>query len=147
MVSRSSKITLIEGPNLNLVNNRKKIYQSNKKLQDILEDISIFINIEYYQYNHEGDIINKLQEIMFDDNVKGVIINPAGYSHYSISISDTLEMITNKIKVEVHLTNLFNRESYRKNLITAGSVDSVISGMGNYGYYLAAKYIYEFNKN
>lgn len=146
MVSRSSKIVLIEGPNLNLINHRKKIYHSSKTLEKILQEISQFIYIDYFQFNIEGDIINKLQEIIFDDSIIGVIINPAGYSHYSIAINDTLEML-NKIKVEVHLTNIFKREGYRKNLITAQNVDSIISGMGNYGYYIAAKYIHNINLN
>jgi len=142
MVSRSNKIILIEGPNLNLIKKRKQVYQSPKELKDIIKLISEFVELEYYQSNIEGEIINKLQEVISDDKVIGVIINPAAYSHYSLAISDSLEMIK-KLKVEVHLTNIFNRESHRQNLITAKNVNSVISGMGNYGYYLAAQYILE----
>jgi len=142
MVSRSNKIILIEGPNLNLIKKRKEIYQSNKNLKEIIKNISDIVDIEYYQSNLEGEIINKLQEVILNDDIIGVIINPAAYSHYSLAISDSLEMIK-KLKVEVHLTNIFNRESHRQNLITAKNVNSVISGMGNYGYYLAAQYILE----
>jgi len=142
MVSRSNKIILIEGPNLNLIKKRKQVYQSPKELKDIIKLISEFVELEYYQSNIEGEIINKLQEVISDDKVIGVIINPAAYSHYSLAISDSLEMI-NKLKVEVHLTNIFSREEYRQTLTTAKNVNSVISGMGNYGYYLAAKYIME----
>jgi len=141
MVSGSSKIVLIEGPNLNFISKRPKIYQSKQNLNTIIESISKFVNIEYYQSNTEGDIINKLQEIMLDTSIIGIIINPAAYSHYSLAISDTLEMISDKIKVEVHLSNIFNREKERHRLITAKNVDSVISGMGSYGYYIAARYI------
>jgi len=141
MVSRSNKIVLIEGPNLNLIEKRKEIYQSKQSLNDILIKISEFTNIDYYQSNTEGEIINKLQKSIFDDSVIGIIINPAGYTHYSVAISDTLEIISNKLKVEVHLTNLYKRENFRKNSYTAQNVDLVISGAGNYGYYLAAKYI------
>lgn len=141
MVSRSNKIILIEGPNLNLIKKRKEIYQSKQNLSDIMIKISKFTNIEYFQSNVEGEIINKLQNLISQDDIVGIIINPAGYTHTSIAISDTLEMISNKLKVEVHLTNLYKREYFRQKSYTAKNVDLVISGAGNYGYYLAAKYI------
>ncbi len=141
MVSRSNKIVLIEGPNLNLVKKRKEIYQSRIDLDEIINKIEKFIEIEYFQSNIEGEIINKLQSLMSDETIIGIIINPAGYTHTSVAISDTLEIISNKLKVEVHLTNLYKRENFRQESYTAKNVDLVISGAGNYGYYLAAKYI------
>ena len=73
-------------------------------------------------------------------NYIGLIINPAAYTHYSIAISDTLEMITIP-KVEVHLTNLYKREKFREFSVTAKNCDMIISGASNYGYYLASEYI------
>ncbi len=143
MVSGSNKIVLIEGPNLNLIKKRKEIYQSPQKLDEIIDKISAFTEVEYFQSNSEGEIINKLQSIVNNKKISGVIINPAGYTHSSIAISDTLEMIDDKIKVEVHLTNLYKRENFRQKSYTAPNVDLVISGAGNYGYYMAAKYIFD----
>ena len=145
MVSRSDKIVLIEGPNLNLIEKRKKIYQSKEPLKNIIKKISKRVSIEYFQFNGEGDIIDKIHEIIDDDNVIGLIINPGAYSHYSIAIKDALE-IFNKPKVEVHLTKLFKRSDERKNFVTAKNVDLFISGSGNYGYYLAVDYILYVNQ-
>jgi 3-dehydroquinate dehydratase-2 len=141
MVTKSRKIILIEGPNLNLVEQRELIYKSKQLLEDIISMISELFVIEYFQSNSEGEIIDKIQEIYKREDVVGIIINPGAYTHYSIAISDALEIIQNKIKVEVHLTNLYKREKYRQVSFTAKNVDFIISGAGNYGYYLAAKYI------
>ncbi len=136
MVSKRNTIALIEGPNLNLIELRPNIYQSPKKLEEIIILIKNDFDVIYFQSNVEGEIINFLQKEM--NNISGIIINPAAFTHYSIAIADCLEMI-NIPKAEVHLTNIYKRD--REKSVTAKYVDIIISGAGNYGYYLASQYI------
>ena len=88
--------------------------------------------IEYYQSNHEGGIIDKLQEAVFD----ALVINPGAFTHYSYAIADCLKNI-NKKKIEVHISNIYQREGFRQKSVTAAYTDSIISGFGISGYRLA----------
>ena len=139
MVPKRDLIVIIEGPNLNKIENRSSIYKSNHKLSVILNLIKETFDIEYFQSNIEGEIINKIQSLIDSDAI-GLIINPAAYTHYSVAISDALELLNIK-KVEVHLTNLYKREDFRHISVTAKNCDIVISGAKNYGYFLASEYI------
>ena len=139
MVLQKKTIILIEGPNLNKIESRDSIYKSDKKLVDIIKMINTSFDIEYFQSNIEGEIIDKILTLIDSDTV-GLIINPAAYTHYSIAISDALEML-DIIKVEVHLTNLYKREQFRQVSVTAKNCDTIISGATNYGYFLASEYI------
>jgi len=122
------KILVINGPNLNKLGSRDKNHYGSFTLADIeLELNKEYPNdyFEFYQSNHEGEIIDKLQNASsyFD----GVLINPGGYAHTSVAIRDALELC--KIpKIEVHISNLSDREDYRQKLITAGKCDGYISG-------------------
>ncbi|HPT54944.1 MAG TPA: type II 3-dehydroquinate dehydratase, partial [Fervidobacterium sp.] len=88
------------------------------------------------QSNSEGGIIDRIQLL----NYNGLIINPGAYTHYSYAIRDALE-IAKVPKVEVHLTNILARESFREKSVTAPSCDGVISGLGTFGYIMALEYI------
>jgi 3-dehydroquinate dehydratase-2 len=91
-------------------------------------------DIEYYQSNVEGEIINKIHETGF--SVDGIIINPGGYSHTSVAIADALKAVPAEV-IEVHISNVFAREEFRKNLLTATAADGFISGFGLEVYRLA----------
>jgi len=136
------KILVINGPNLNMLGKRDKDIYGSFTYEDLKEVILSYANkcsveIEFYQSNFEGDIINKLHTF---DKYDGIIINPGAYSHYSIAILDALS-IANVPKVEVHISNVLEREEYRKTLLTAEGCDKVITGLGDKGYLKAIDYI------
>jgi len=91
------------------------------------------VTVDVYQSNHEGDLIDKVQEV---DGFDALIINPAAYSHTSIALLDALTMVEKPI-VEVHFSNVYKREHFRHNMVTAKSADAVVSGFGAKGYLLA----------
>lgn len=130
------KILIINGPNLNLLDKRDSslygnlnLTQINKLIVEEFKDIEF----EFFQSNDEGSIINKIQSANLFD---GLIINPGGYAHTSVAIKDSLELL-NIPKIEVHLSNLSKRETFRQNLITATSCDGYISGLKHLGYFAA----------
>lgn len=129
------KVLIVNGPNLNLLGTREPEIYGNISMEDYLLDLkSEFQNheISYYQSNIEGEIINRLQE----DNFDAIIINPGAYTHYSYAISDCLKNIR-KPKIEVHISNIYQREEFRQKSVTAASTDGVLSGFGMKGYRLA----------
>ena len=133
------KILIINGPNLNLLGNREKTYYGDttlEKIKIICEEHSKKNQLEcfFYQSNHEGEIIEKIQ--LVDKEFDGIIINPAAYTHTSIAILDALRT-TSKPKIEVHISNIYAREDYRRKSITSEAVNGVICGFGENGYILA----------
>jgi len=136
------KILVLNGPNLNLLNQREpKQYGSLdlKEIEKLLINEFPSHSFHFYQSNVEGQLINQLQNA--HDGFDGIIINPGGYSHTSVAIKDALEMCKLP-KIEVHLSNLSSREDFRKNLLTASSCDGYISGFKENSY-TAAVYILE----
>lgn len=134
------KILVINGPNLNLLGKREVSIYGEKDLKTIekiiVEESKKFnFQVEFFQSNHEGEIIDKIHE---GDKYDGIIINPGGYSHTSIAILDSIKSIKTPV-IEVHLSNVFERENFRKNLITGSGAKGVILGLG-YISYLAAIY-------
>ncbi|MFC0344796.1 type II 3-dehydroquinate dehydratase [Epilithonimonas hispanica] len=129
------KILIINGPNLNLLGTREPEIYGSVTMEDYLSYLKNEFGsdeISYYQSNIEGELINRLQE----DDFEAVVINPGAFTHYSYAISDCLKNI-NKPKIEVHISNIYKREEFRKKSVTAESSDSVISGFGMKGYKLA----------
>lgn len=128
------KIIIINGPNLNMLKMRNENHYGAKSLEDIeiyLKKIFPDHYFEFYQSNVEGEIVTKIQEA--NSYFDGIVINPAAYSHTSVAIHDALELI--KIpKIEVHLSNLSEREDYRKEMITASACDGYISGFKEHSY-------------
>lgn len=138
------RILVINGPNLNLLGKREKeIYGGmtldwiNKKLEEVAKDYNF--SLTFFQSNSEGEIIDKIQE---GENYDGIIINPGGYSHTSIAILDAIKSIKTPV-IEVHISNIFTREDFRHNLITAKGAKGIISGLGYIGY-LAALYSFHY---
>ena len=136
------KILILNGPNLNLLNQRPDEHYGSLSLEKIKEIIrNEFPNhqLEFFQSNREGELIDKIQSA--GKLYNGLVINPGGYSHTSVAIKDALE-ICNIPKIEVHISNLANRENFRHSLVTASSCDGYISGFREKSY-MAAIYLLE----
>ncbi|MDF2512726.1 MAG: 3-dehydroquinate dehydratase, type [Herbinix sp.] len=134
------KILVINGPNLNFLGIREKgIYGTRdfNYLLGILEDKANQenITIETYQSNCEGEIIDRIQKAYYDQ-VDGIVINPGAYTHYSYAIRDALASITAP-KIEVHISNIHQREEFRHTSVTAPVCTGQIAGLGLQGYLLA----------
>ena len=143
-----NKIIIINGPNLNLLGKREDDIYGKDSLDDIkkkCDEKAKLLNLEisFYQSNNEGEIINKLHQV--ESEYDGLIINPAAFTHSSIAILDSLRAI-NKPKIEIHLSNIYSREEYRKKSITSEGVHGLICGFGGNSYILGieaiAKLIY-----
>ena len=133
------KIIIINGPNLNLLGNReKKIYgdTSLEKIKSLCEAHCDKHNLKcsFHQSNHEGELIEAIHSV--DNGFDGIIINPAAFTHTSIALLDALRA-TSKPKIEIHISNIYAREDYRRKSITSEAVDGVICGFGDNGYVLA----------
>ncbi len=133
------KVVVIQGPNLNMLGVREQHIYGPMKLEDIHEQMKHFadqngIEIEFFQSNLEGEIVDRIQECLGDAD--GIIINPAAYSHTSIAIRDALAAVEIPA-IEVHLSNIHAREEFRKKSLTAEVTAGVIAGMGPFGYHLA----------
>ena len=136
---RQMKIVVIQGPNLNLLGHREKNIYGPIKLEEIhaqMESIAKQNNmeIEFFQSNLEGEIVDRVQECIGDAN--GIIINPAAYTHTSIAIRDAI-VAAAMPTVEVHISNLHRREEFRTKSLTTGVCTGQIAGFGPFGYHLA----------
>ena len=128
---------IINGPNLNLLGKREPEIYGNQSFDDYLVKLKAefpAISIEYFQSNVEGEIINSIHETGLKKD--GIIINPGGYSHTSVAIADAMKAIPARV-IEVHLSNVFAREDFRKNMVTATTADGLIIGFGLEVYRLA----------
>ena len=137
------KILIINGPNLNLLGNREDDIYGKDSLDKIKSDcekkaLEKEMEIIFFQSNNEGEIIDKIHEV--NDKFDGLIINPAAFTHSSIAILDSLRAI-NKPKIEIHLSNIYAREEYRKKSITSEGVDGLICGFGGNSYLLGIEAI------
>ncbi|MEA3383184.1 MAG: type II 3-dehydroquinate dehydratase [Campylobacterota bacterium] len=132
------KIAVIQGPNLNMLGVREQNIYGPMTLDQIHEQMKASasqngVELEFFQSNLEGEIVDKLQECL--GTVDGVIINPAAYSHTSIAIADAISAISMPV-VEVHISNIYKREEFRQKSITAKSSLGVITGFGPFGYHM-----------
>lgn len=133
------KILVINGPNLNLLGEREQEIYGSKRLNEIKEALLVEatkaqVDLEFFQSNDEGELINKLHSARGQIDV--VIINPGALTHYSYVLRDALEAV--KIpSIEVHLSNIYSREEWRKTSVTAPVVKGVIAGFGANSYLLA----------
>lgn len=133
------KIVVIQGPNLNMLGIREQNIYGPMKLDDIHAQMRGFaeqnsVEIEFFQSNLEGEIVDRLQECLGD--ATGIIINPAAYTHTSIAIRDAISAIQIPT-VEVHLSNIHQREEFRHTSLTAPVCAGQIVGFGPFGYHLA----------
>ena len=133
------KIIIINGPNLNLLGNREKNIYGDISLQDIEKKTKekckeMNMDLFFCQSNNEGELINFIQSA--EEKYDGLIINPAAFTHTSVALLDALRAIS-KPKIEIHLSNIYNREDYRKKSITSEGVNGLICGFGSLSYILA----------
>jgi len=132
---------ILNGPNLNLLGKREKDIYGNISFEDYFESLlEKFKSVEltYFQSNHEGDIIDRIHEVGFSWD--GIVLNAGAYTHTSIAIADAIKAITTPV-VEVHISNIFERESFRhKSYLTDVCVNHFI-GQGLQGYDMAIEYL------
>jgi len=132
------KIAVIQGPNLNILGVREQNIYGHMTLDQIHEQLKnqaeqSGLELEFFQSNLEGEIIDKIQECL--GTVDGIIINPAAYSHTSIAIRDAISAVSVPT-VEVHISNIYQREEFRQTSITAAAATGIIAGFGPFGYHL-----------
>ena len=145
------KILIINGPNLNLLGKRKPEVYGAASLVDLhnqINKVGVAIDVEVtcYQSNHEGDIVDRIAEAL-QDNTDGIVINPAAYTHTSIAIRDAIEAVEIPT-IEVHISNVHNREEFRHTSLTAPACIGQIAGLGFDGYEMAMRTLKnKFNKN
>lgn len=125
------KILVINGPNLNFLGKRNVSIYGQKTLEEINSELKkraeeMGVEVEFFQSNHEGEIIDRLQKV---DEFDGVIINPGALAHYSYSLRDAIEPLLIPV-IEVHLSNIFSREDFRNRSVTAPVCQGVLSGFG-----------------
>lgn len=134
------KILVINGPNLNLLGRREPEIYGHLSLERIAADMSArFVDradLEWYQSNHEGEIIDRLHAVGFDHSYAGVVLNAGAYTHTSLAIADAIAAIELPV-VEVHLSNVFAREAIRHTSLIAPVCAGSISGFGALSYMLA----------
>ncbi len=143
------KILVIHGPNLNMLGTREPDVYGNQTLEEIdtalrAQADSLEIQIETFQSNHEGDIVDKIQQA--HDSFDGIIINPAAYTHTSIAIRDALSLLNIPV-VEIHISNIYRREPFRHTSMMSAIVTAQISGFGPHGYMLALEGLVQLLKD
>ena len=143
-MEESMKLLVINGPNLNFLGIREKSVYGTQDYDYLLKMIADKgekenCTIEIFQSNHEGAIIDRIQDSYFD-GTEGIVINPGAFTHYSYAIRDALASITVP-KVEIHISDITKREEFRKVSVTAPVCDKQIYGHGLEGYLMAIDYI------
>jgi 3-dehydroquinate dehydratase-2 len=138
-LAKTATILVLNGPNLNLLGTREPAIYGRTTLADVEASCrrhakALKLGLEFRQSNHEGQLIDWIQAAR--GGMAGIVINPAGYSHTSIAILDAL--VASELPViEVHLTNVFKREAYRRHSFVSEAARGVICGLGPHGYLLA----------
>jgi len=141
-------ILVINGPNMNMLGKRDKKHYGDMTYQELVSRMKSWgvergIDIEVFQSNHEGEIVDRIQKMDYE----GLVINPGAFTHYSYSIRDALEIVQVP-KVEVHISNIYAREGFRKESVIAPVCDGQISGLGFLSYILALEYVlYKLHEN
>ena len=134
------KLIIINGPNLNLLGIREKEIYGETSFEEYLSRLkSKFkdIELEFFQSNHEGELIEKIQEVGF--SYEGIIINAGGFTHTSVALRDAIASVSSPA-IEVHISNILNREDFRKKSFLSDVCKGIISGLGLKGYEFAVDY-------
>ena len=142
------KIIILNGPNLNLLGEREKNQYGNVTLEDIKNNCIEYavkneIKLSFYQSNIEGELVNQIQKSRNDQN--GLIINAGGYTHTSVAIHDALKILKIPI-IELHISNIYNREDFRHKSLISKVAKGVICGFGADGYVMSIKAMSKFLK-
>jgi 3-dehydroquinate dehydratase-2 len=138
-------VLVIHGPNLNLLGRRETHLYGSTALEEIDGRLThraaaLGLDLDIVQTNHEGVMVETIQKAM--SGYAGIVINPAAFTHYSIAVRDALAAVPVPI-VEVHLSNIYSREEFRRHSVVAPVVEGQISGLGPLGYLLALEAIAE----
>ena len=133
------KIIILNGPNLNLLGEREKSQYGSSTLADIQNNCEDFakkndVKLSFFQSNIEGELVNQIQDSRNKQN--GLIINAGGYTHSSVAIHDALKIIKIPI-IELHISNIYNREEFRHKSLISKVAKGVICGFGDQGYIMA----------
>ena len=142
----SFEILFVNGPNLNMLGKRDPKHYGARTLEQITDDLKLkarehSVNLAEFQSNHEGQIIDRLHQAFFD-KIDGLIINPGGLTHTSIALRDALDILTCPI-VEVHLSDIKKRESFRQISMIEDVVSKSICGKGEIGYFEGLDFLIE----
>lgn len=137
-MSQLPRILVLHGPNLNLLGQREPDVYGYKTLAEINADLAdrakeLDVEVECFQSNHEGELVDRIQEAM--GNAGGILINPAGFTHSSVALRDALAAVALPV-IEIHLSNVYARESFRQHSYISPIALGVISGLGAHGYLL-----------
>jgi len=137
------KVCIINGPNLNLLGKREKEIYGDKSFEEVFNQLQEFaqsksMDLSFFQSNDEGEIINKIHECMGDMDY--IVINPGAFTHYSYSIFDAI-LAVKVPTIEVHISNIFSREEWRKKSVISPACIGIISGLGLDVYRLALIHI------
>lgn len=138
-------VLVMHGPNLNRLGKREPHVYGQQTLADINDALQslgreVGVDVVAVQSNHEGELIDRLQEHQDDPTLLGVIINPGALTHYSYALRDALASVDVPV-IEVHLSNVYSREPFRHHSVIAPVVKGQISGLGSEGYLLAMRYL------
>ena len=134
------KLIIINGPNLNLLGIREKEIYGETSFEEYLSTLkSKFkdVELEFFQSNHEGELIEKIQEVGF--SYEGIIINAGGFTHTSVALRDAIASVSSPA-IEVHISNILNLEDFRKKSFLSDVCKGIISGLGLKGYEFAVDY-------
>ena len=134
------KLIIINGPNLNLLGIREKEIYGETSFEEYLSTLkSKFkdVELEFFQSNHEGELIEKIQEVGF--SYEGIIINAGGFTHTSVALRDAIASVSSPA-IEVHISNILNREDFRKKSFLSDVCKGIISGLSLKGYEFAIDY-------
>ena len=145
----TKKILIINGPNLNLLGEREETKYGKVTLDEVKKNCefhakSINVEIHFYQSNIEGEIVEMIQKAK--GNYNGIIINAAGYTHTSVAILDAL-LAVKLPTIEIHITNIYNREEFRKKSLISKAANGIICGFGVNGYIMALNAMKEILNN
>ncbi len=132
------KVLIINGPNLNLLGRREPGIYGSETMDKCLEKLRSLAEIEYFQSNHEGAIIDRLHEVGFDRTYAGIVLNAGAYTHTSLAIADAIAAIELPV-VEVHISNVHAREAVRHHSMISGVCRGVIAGFGLDSYRLGVE--------
>lgn len=131
------RIQIINGPNLNLLGKREPNIYGDRSFEEYLQtltDIYPTVQIDYYQSNVEGELINKIHEVGFEAD--GIVLNAGAYTHYSLALMDAIKCVSTPV-VEVHISNVHQREEFRRHSVISPACKGVICGFGLDSYRLA----------
>ncbi len=144
-----NKIIILNGPNLNLLGEREKEKYGNVSLKDIEDNCKKFaknndVDLTFYQSNIEGELVEEIQKARKEHH--GLIINAGGYTHTSVAIHDALKILKIPI-IELHITNIYNREEFRHKSLISKTVNGVLCGFGVEGYIMAIQAMKNYLKS